>query len=439
MQLNRNRLRWLWGGLGLMVTAVSCFFVGSQHQPIATALPAVDPVRRINIEEYSNDPDEEWAKTSIIWFGKAEYPGQGRNYVDVRVAYTQSNFLVQFLVIDYYLWLDTDPQPDDDLTQYDALALYLDTAYDRASTPQSDDYQFLVGQFNGVDYNPYQRDARGNGTSWNAAWEGTGWRSPVGLDYSTGGPNNNGGNIDYGWTAVFVIPWGDLGMSGPPAEGTRWGFGTRLYDRDDQPPAGAIPTESWPETFQPDNPSTWAELHFGADAYDPGAGTAQGTTLIRAASPTDNTVEDAWMGGGGLCASGHEGGTEVNHGDDPDLFTGNEIRPTHFPCYNKSFLRFDLGDIPVGKRILSAELTLHLDGNAGETPDLAKPSWVSLFSIKDPWEEMTIHWNNAPLAYENIDATWVYPYSGDRDHPVPPGDPYTWDATKAVAEAYENG
>jgi len=145
------------------------------------------------------------------------------------------------------------------------------------------------------------------------------------------------------------------------------------------------------------------------------------------------------MGGGGLCASGHEGGTEVNHGDDPDLFTGNEIRPTHFPCYNKSFLRFDLSAVPPGKRILAAELTLHLDGNAGETPDLAQPSWVSLFSIKDPWQEMTIHWNNAPLAYENIDAIWVYPYSGDRDNPVPPGDPYTWNATKAVAEAYTDG
>ncbi len=397
------------------------------------------PPRQINIFPFEYGPDEEWAKTSIFWFGEAEYPGQGRNYVDVRVAYSQSNFLVNILVVDYYLWLDTNPQPADDLTQYDAVALYLDTQFDRAAAPQNDDFLFLVGQHNSTNYVPYLRDARGSGSGWNYGWVGADWRGPVGLDYSTGGPNNNGGNIDFGWTARFVIPWSDLGLSGPPSEGTQWGFGVRLYDRDDQPPAGGIPVQSWPETFQPNSPATWAALHYGHDAYVPGPGSPQGSTTIRAQSATDNTVQDAWMGGGGLCASGHEGGTEINHGNHPDLYTGSEIRPTHFPCFNKSFLRFNLNAIPAGKEILSAELTLHLDGHAGETPDLARPSWVSLFHIRDSWQEMTIHWNNAPLAYENIDAIWVYPYSGNRNNPIPPGDPYTWDATKAVAEAYASG
>lgn len=397
------------------------------------------PPRQINVFPMSYGPDEEWAKTSIFWFGRADYPGQGRNYVDVRVAYSQNNFLVQVLVVDYYLWLSNNPQPGDDLTQYDAIALYLDTQYDRAATPQNDDYQFLVGLHNGIDYIPYQRDARGNGAVWNNDWQGDGWRSPVTLDYSNGGPNNNGGNIDYGWTARFIIPWTDLGLIGPPLQGTQWGVGLRLYDRDDQPPAGAIPVQSWPETFQPNVPASWGMLHFGADAFDPGPVIGEGTTAIRPSSPTDGRVQDAWVGGGGLCAGGHEGGAETNHGYHPDLYTGSEIRPTHFPCFNKSFLRFDLSDIPPGKVIVSAELILHLDGYAGETPDLARPSWVSLFSINDPWQEMGIHWNNAPLAYENIDAIWVYPYSGNRNNPTPPGDPYTWDATKAVAAAYANG
>ena len=49
---------------------------------------------------------------------------------------------------------------------------------------------------------------------------------------------------------------------------------------------------------------------------------------------------------------------------------------------------------------------------------------------------MTIHWNNAPLAQENVAATWIYPITQS----VPwPGDPYDWDATQAVAEAYAAG
>jgi len=53
--------------------------------------------------------------------------------------------------------------------------------------------------------------------------------------------------------------------------------------------------------------------------------------MIRAASPTDNTVEDAWMGGGGTCGGGHEGGSEVNHGDDTGLFVGTETAPSTNP------------------------------------------------------------------------------------------------------------
>jgi hypothetical protein len=157
--------------------------------------------------------------------------------------------------------------------------------------------------------------------------------------------------------------------------------------------------------------------------------------MIRAATPEDNTVEDAWMGGGGTCSSGHEGGTEINHGDETGLFVGTETAPTHFPCFNKSYLRFSLDAIPPGKAIISATLTIHHWGNAG-APGQAQPSWVHLFTINDPWEEMTIHWNNAPLAQENVAATWIYPITSPVDWP---GNPYHWDATQAVAEAYDAG
>jgi hypothetical protein len=143
------------------------------------------------------------------------------------------------------------------------------------------------------------------------------------------------------------------------------------------------------------------------------------------------------MGGGGTCAGGHEGGSEVNHADDTGLFTGSEVAVTHFPCFNKSYLRFSLDNIPPDKVIVSATLILHLWGNAG-APGQAQASWVHLYTITDAWEEMGIHWNNAPLPRENLAVTRVEPYS--RPGGIQwPGDPYAWDATQAVAEAYAAG
>ena len=50
------------------------------------------------------------------------------------------------------------------------------------------------------------------------------------------------------------------------------------------------------------------------------------------------------------------------------------------------------------------------------------------------WEESSITWNNAPLAVENMAATWVYPVDF-----FDPGVPYRWDVSRAVAQAYAGG
>jgi uncharacterized repeat protein (TIGR01451 family) len=282
----------------------------------------------------------------------------------------------------------------------------------------------------------YKRQARGNGSGWNTAWTGA-WTDYSYMSWSDKGPNDNSGNLDYGWESFFSIPWSTLGLSGPPANASLWGLGVRLFDRDASAESGILPVEFWPESFNANNPSTWGELHFGYASYQPPPAVQEGTTIIRRSTYTDTaTVVDSYMGGGGWCASGHEGGTEVNHGADERLFVGTETAPTHFPCFNKSYLRFSLGNIPPGKVILSATLSIYLWGNAG-APGEAQRSWVHLFSVKDSWNEMTIHWNNAPLAQENIAATWMYPYS--KSTITWPGDEYQWDATKAVAEAYATG
>jgi hypothetical protein len=396
------------------------------------------PLRRVNMPHFSSDID--WAETALFWFGKNEQGVPSRNYTDVRIAYTDQALHVRATIVDYYLWYNVDPTKDDDLTKYDAVAIYLDTNFDQATAPQTDDYTFLVGAHHWPNENAtqYHRQARGTGTDWDHGWTGE-WTDYEAMQwYCNPGPNNNDCGIDYGWSTIFIIPWETLGRSGPPEKGTLWGLGIRLYDRDDQPPAGYVAPEHWPETLAQNRPETWGELHFGYTEYDRPAVTFEGSTVIRAISPQDNSVQDAWMGGGGTCSGGHEGGTEINHGDDTGLYVGTETAPTHFPCFNKSYLRFSLDAIPRGKEIISASLTLHLWGHAGD-PGQAYPSWVHLFTVTDPWEEMSIHWNSAPLPQENIAATWVYPYSGDSSNPDWPGDPYTWDATQAVAEAYTKG
>lgn len=415
----------------ILVLTLVALLVPVQY-PVAA--PAALRPRRVNIPYFANQVD--WAQSAIFWFGKNKQGVPSQNYADVRMAYTAQALRVHVLIVDYYLWYDENPQPNHDLTQYDAVALYLDTNHDRMATPQSDDYYFLNAlHFYPVEDAPeYRRQARGTGSGWNTAWSGA-WTDTVGWQWSDTGPNDNSGNIDYGWVAAFTIPWSTLGLAGPPSTGTVWGLGVQLYDRDDNPPAGYVPPDYWPETFLTGNPSTWGELHFGPAQYQPPRAVAEGTTVIRAATPLDNTVEDAWMGGGGTCGAGHNGGSEINHGDDTGLFVGSELQPTHFPCFNKSYLRFSLGAIPPGKVILSATLTLHHWGGANYE-EFYTISYVWLSSVTDPWGEMTIHWNNAPLPQENFSMTPIPPKTTDL---VWPGDPYTWDATQAVAEAYAAG
>lgn len=402
----------------------------AQTQPVSQATLS----RRVNLPYFSGSVDE--SQSAIFWFGQNETYQHlpGRNYTDVRMAYSSAGLYIRATVIDYYLWYKANAQTSDDLTQYDALAIYVDTGHDRTAAPQNDDYYFLVGLHGdtGPDTPQYRRQARGNGTGWNTGWNGT-WSDYSGWQWSDRGPNDNNGNIDFGWVGGGLIPWSAFGLAGPPAEGTVWGLGVLLYDRD-QSAASPVLKENWPETFEANQPATWGELHFGLPTYTPRPATGRNNVLIRAATPEDNTVEDAWMGGGGWCNSGHNGHTEDNHGSDQALYIGSENQPTHFPCFNKSYLRFALNSLPTGKVIISATLTLHHWGGADTAAGTSSYIWLS--SITDAWQEMTIHWNNAPLARENFSLTRIPP----KTTPLTwPGDPYTWDATQAVAEAYAAG
>jgi uncharacterized repeat protein (TIGR01451 family) len=394
-------------------------------------------VRRVNAPYFPGSIP--WDQTAIFWFGKAELDANwslpGRNYVDVRVAYNDENLYVMTHVVDYWLWYDEDPQPSDDLVQYDAIAVYLDTDGDRATNPQSDDYYFLDAwrAWPSYDAVEYHRQARGKGNGWDTTWNGH-WRENVGANYACNpGPNSNSCGIDFGRTATFVLPWTTFGLAGPPSPSTKWGLGLILYDRDDEPPAGYVSPQGWPETFHTGSPATWGELVFGLPTYQPPAAPIEGTTEIRRGFD-DSIVEDAWVGGGGDCSGGHEGDPDHdNHGGDTSLFFANQSLIADFPCFSKSFLRFHLDNIPPGKVIVSATLSLRQWSNANW--EEAQPSLIWLLTVDENWEEYTLTWNNAPLARENLTTTWVNVITPDND-PGPPGVRYGWDATQAVAEAY---
>jgi hypothetical protein len=56
--------------------------------------------------------------------------------------------------------------------------------------------------------------------------------------------------------------------------------------------------------------------------------------------------------------------------------------------------------------------------------------------VNEDWNPNTLTWNTAPLLKENISRTVVNTMSGPL---VWPGEAYTWDVSKAVAEAYAAG
>ncbi|OGO05527.1 MAG: hypothetical protein A2Y73_05650 [Chloroflexi bacterium RBG_13_56_8] len=395
------------------------------------------PIRRVNVPYFAGEvnwTEEDWTQAAVFWFGKVDLTLPGRNYVDVRVAYSDEVLAIFANVVDYYIWYDPNATPSTDLTQYEAMGVYLDTAHDEASAPQQDDYFFLSGLHLYENAAYYRREARGNGAAWDASysvdWEdgtyASWWCNP--------GPNSNDCGRDFGWWSYLYIPWSAVGRSGPPASGETWGLGVILYDHDNQPPAGAVSPQFWPEAFSSTTPSTWGEVVFSPDPYQPLPATPQDTVMIRRGEGT-SLVEDAWVGGGGTCSGGHEGDPDGdNHGDDTNLFVADQELIADFPCFSKSYLRFGLDSIPSGKVILSATLTLHHYSNA--QPSDAQPSLIQLFTVDNVWAEDTLTWNSAPLAQENLSRTWVEPVTADPDWP---GIPYDWDATQAVAQAYAAG
>ncbi|WP_322801528.1 DNRLRE domain-containing protein [Thermoflexus sp.] len=380
--------------------------------------------RQVNAPRLADPLGADFPRMAIFWFGKITPTA---NYADVRVAYTDAELVVYVAIIDRRLWFTPSPSPEN-LTAWDAVTLLLHVDGNVGDAPSPSAYRFIGGLSNGDASGRYQAAYRGTSSGW----------TPVSLPFTAlagwRGERLNDDGDDRGWAMTFRIPFASLGRSGPPPEGTIWGLGVMVHDRDDA--AGTpIPVTVWPESMRPDVPATWGWLRFGMPAYAPPPARPGGTVIIRHGL-NGAVVPDAGVGGYTNCGDGLDYWTQWGEASDPgrpDFNIQNQIDIADWPCFSKYYVIFPLNAIPPGKVILSATLTLHQMGNAGPAP---LPSWIQVLTVREDWEERSLTWNRAPLAWENIGGAWVDPV---RSLPNWPGIPYTWDVTRAVAEAYAAG
>lgn len=381
--------------------------------------------RRVNAPY--NVPGEEAA---IFWFGRVT-PTQ--NAVDVRLSYQEDYLYVRIAAMDRRLWFDTSPSLDD-LTAWDAATLFLNTTGNVGLAPGPDSYRFEAQLSVMSSREGYQAAYQGNGAGWVTA------SLPFTSTTDWAGNYPNDAIDDRGWAPKFLIPYATLGLTAPPAGGTIWGIAVVLHDRDD---AQGTPIEDqvWPETMQPEQPVTWGQLRFGIPGYSPALASKEGEVIIRQGLD-GATIMDADVGGSSVCGAPAAPDYfptwgELNWAGNTFVNIQNLGAIGDWPCFSRYYVTFPLDALPVDQFIISATLTLHLSGGAGEGRDPGpQPSLIQVLTVDGDWTESSVTWNNAPLAKENISATWVFPAPSSRP---PEGIPYHWDVSRAVAEAYAVG
>jgi hypothetical protein len=370
---------------------------------------------------------------AIIWLGRVT---PTENYADVRVGFSTTGLEVRVGVFDRLLWFDETPSAGS-LEAWDAVTVYLNLDGASGNMPDDSSYRF-VGQLN------FLLNFVGARSAWQTAYRGngSGWVSvatPFTTTTAWRGNSPNDGINDRGWINGFKIPYSSLGLEGPPAEGTVWGFAVTVHDRDDA--AGTpIADQHWPQTANSSEPASWAELRYGLATYSAPGVTITHTATIREGLAGAN-VPDAGVGGaiGNLCPGNeyhiwNEWGN-LNYGSARAFNVQNQRDIADWPCFAKYYVTFPLSSIPRGYSIISATLTLYHWGNSGDSrpgqSNSASPSFVQVLTVPANWTEDTLTWNNAPLPLENVAQAWVPVNPGC----LPPCIPRNWDVSYAVAKA----
>jgi hypothetical protein len=367
-----------------------------------------------------------YPETALLWFGQVT---PSLNYADVRLGTNDAELLINVAVFDRRLWYPATPSAAT-LTAWDSVSLYLDLAGPYGDSPPSSAYRLDGGLLWWETPDAYRTAFHGDGSAWVPAdlefTAPSGWRGDA--------PNND--IDDRGWSLTFHVPFASLGLDGPPSQGTVWGLGLRLHDRDDAS-GTPIADQVWPTGMDNLAPATWGQLAFGLPAHTPPSIPASGSIRIRQGS-NGAVVPDAAVGGGSVCGQGMdyfaEWGARTYAGE-TQFNIQNQADTADWPCFSKYFVTFPTDPIPPGRTILSATLTLHQFGNAG-APGQANPSLVQVFTVGEAWSETQLNWNNAPLANENVSRAWVDPLDA---FPGWPGVARSWDVSQALAEAYSAG
>src|SRR6266536_3363304 len=402
-----------WSSLGL----------GHPSKSTAKASSALD--RRINAPYFGNAAVP-FNQTAIFWFGSVS---SADNYIDVRVGYNNSELYLDLHIVDRYLWYDPNAKAPN-LATGDTATVYLSTAQNGSNAPDQHAYKFVAQ----VDwYQPrtyYQQAYRGNGSTWVVSpiaftavsgWRGTGFN----------------GKEDAGWTMTYHIPFSSLGRAGPPTQGTPWKLGIKVHNQDN---ASDTPhsLKWWPETENDMTPSSWGALVFGLSTYQAPHTTNNATFTVRNGL-NKQVVTDGMDGGSlgcynkglnrwtGFGGQSYPGATRVN--------IQNEWDTSDWNCFSKFYISFPLNSLSAGKGVVSAKVTLHEYGGSG-TKGNPTPSLIQVASVNEGWDPATLAWNNAPLVKENISTTVVNIMPGAI---IYPGQPYSWDVSKALADAYAAG
>ena len=179
----------------------------------------------------------EQIEKSEEWGGPADLSAMWRLLYD-------ENFLYGYVVVE-----------DDDLTQEnanpiylyngDSLELHIDSLKDRATTPQTDDFQYLLspGNFDGVKAAVFRYE--GDGQKMIEAW---GTKAEIASFPTT-----------KGYTISFRIPWYDLKLR-RPGLGEEIGISLVVNDKD-----GDLPEQQFTNTttHKWSQPATWGTMKLG--------------------------------------------------------------------------------------------------------------------------------------------------------------------------------
>ncbi len=384
-----------------------------------------DPPSKLGVNAKFFDDRISPTSSAVFWYGQLDAT---RNHTDVRIGYSPNEIQLYLNVFDKWLFYDESANLND-FENWDSVSVYIRPAGSNTS------YKFQSQLHHWQSADGYRVASKNTGGGY--VQDGS-----ISFDSSVvwyGTAPNTDATDDRGWYTKLNIPYSSLGV-GQPANGDVWEMALVTHDRDNT--AGStINSQTWPPSVDLNNPDTWGELRFGRRTQSPQTGTPSGTVSLRH-GVNGAIVPDTHVGGGANCGVDH----------DPDFFNGwsthnfpnvtqiniqNQMNVEDWPCFSKYFVSFDLGAIPAGQTIISAELKMYMFGNAGP-PGEAGGSTLQVVTLDQGWNESSANWQNSPSVIEQIAETWVDPINNTNNF-ADPAIEVSWDVATAVDAAHLAG